>query len=41
MSFKSKSTFVDHDKVKELFAENPALEAEIDQKVREALKNQE
>ena len=29
------------DKVKEIFAENPKLEAEIDQKVREALKNKE
>ena len=29
------------DKVKDLFAENPALEAEIEQKVREALKNKE
>ena len=29
------------DKVKELFAENPALEAEIEQKVREALKEKE
>ena len=29
------------DKVKEIFAENPALEAEIEQKVREALANKE
>lgn len=29
------------DKVKELFAENPVLEAEIEEKVREALKNKE
>ena len=29
------------DKVKDLFAENPALEAEIEEKVREALKNKE
>ena len=29
------------DKVKELFEENPKLEAEIEAKVREALKNKE
>lgn len=29
------------DKVKDLFAENPALESEIEEKVREALKNKE
>ena len=29
------------DKVKEIFAENPQLEAEIDQKVREALQAKE
>jgi recombination protein RecA len=29
------------DKVKEIFAENPALEAEIEEKVREALKANE
>ena len=29
------------DKVKDVFAENPQLEAEIEQKVREALKSKE